>query len=52
MALEAPGHPVTRCGGVVDAPLSGRAVVELVKRYCARAGVDAAEFNGPSLRAG
>ena len=32
--------------------MSGRAVAELVKRYAARAGLDADAFSGHSLRAG
>ena len=43
---------INRHGTVGDAPMSGRAVAELVKRYAARAGLDPALFSGHSLRAG
>ncbi|MGW4369411.1 site-specific integrase [Nocardia takedensis] len=43
---------ITRHGGLGSAPMSGRAVAELVKRYAARAGLDPALFSGHSLRAG
>lgn len=43
---------INRHGGVRSAPMSGRAVAELVKRYAQRAGLDPALFGGHSLRAG
>ncbi|WP_460854618.1 site-specific integrase [Nocardiopsis coralliicola] len=44
--------PVDRHGRLGTRAVSGRAVAELVKRYAARAGMDADAFSGHSLRAG
>ncbi|MFD6390034.1 site-specific integrase [Nocardia sp. NPDC060259] len=50
---ERPLFPtINRHGSIGAAPLSGRAVAELVKRYAARAGLDPDLFSGHSLRAG
>jgi integrase len=45
-------RPVTRTGRVSSRRLSGRAVADLVKRYARRAGLNAADFSGHSLRSG
>ena len=37
---------------MLDAGLSGHAVAETVKRACRRAGLDAGEYSGHSMRAG
>lgn len=47
LLLQVDRHDVIRPRG-----LSGRAVAEVVKRACSRAGVDPATYSGPSLRAG
>lgn len=44
--------PINRHGTLATAPMSGRAIAELVKRYAVRAGLDPALFSGHSLRAG
>ena len=43
---------VTRNGKISNRRLSGRAVAEIVKNYARRAGLDAADFSGHSLRSG
>jgi integrase len=52
-ALTGPLFPgISRHGHLSAAPISGRAVGDLVKRYAERAGLDPAAFAGHSLRAG
>ena len=45
-------RPVARTGKISGRRLSGRAVGELVKSYARRAGLNAANFSGHSLRSG
>lgn len=45
-------RPVDRHGTVAATRLSDRAVAEVIKRTCTRAGLDAARYSGHSLRAG
>jgi site-specific recombinase XerD len=45
-------RPVTRTGKISNRRLSGRAVAEVVKNYARRAGLEAADFSGHSLRSG
>lgn len=45
-------RPVHKSGRVQEAALTTKSVGEIVKAYAARAGFDAAEFSGHSLRAG
>lgn len=45
-------RPVTRTGKISARRLSARAVAELVKSYARRAGLNAADFSGHSLRSG
>jgi site-specific recombinase XerD len=45
-------RPVTRTGQVSGRRLSARAVADLVKTYARRAGLNAADFSGHSLRSG
>src|SRR5690606_25025390 len=45
-------RPIDRHGRMARARLSDRAVAEVVKRCAARAGLDAPQFAGHSLRAG
>lgn len=45
-------RPVDRHGAVGASRLSDRAVAEVIKRTCRRAGLDPARFSGHSLRAG
>jgi len=44
--------PITRTGKISDRRLSARAVAELVKTNARRAGFNAADFSGHSLRSG
>jgi site-specific recombinase XerD len=45
-------RPITRHGQLLPDRLVGRAVARIVQRACARAGLDAAQYGGHSLRAG
>jgi integrase len=45
-------RPVAKGGRVLPAALTDRSVANIVKLYATRAGLDAAEFSGHSLRAG
>lgn len=45
-------HPVTKHGVILDRPLSGAGVHDVVRRRMAAAGFDPAGFGGHSLRAG
>jgi integrase len=45
-------RPIDRFGNMASARLSAAAVGEIVKRYAAAVGLDAAEFAGHSLRSG
>ena len=45
-------RPVTHKGKITNRRLSGRAVAEVVKNYARRAGLEAADFSGHSLRSG
>ena len=45
-------RPITRHGKLPPDRLVGRAVARIVQRACARAGLDAGQYGGNSLRAG